>query len=100
MYEIGEDVEMRYYNVLEPKFICDRAIKVLKRERNRLDTETKDYVWSNNRSLEKDIENYEKRLLIADYNRLISDLEKLGEFGVQQMEEIVKNGDKKGEWIY
>lgn len=91
---------MRYYNILEPRFICDKAIKVLKREKNKLDSESKKYIWSENRTLENDIANYERNLIIQDYNKLISDLETLGEFGVQQMEKISKNNEDDNEWIY
>lgn len=92
---------MYYFNILQPQIICDKAIKAIKKERDKLARETSQYLLNNkNRTLKGDMENYEKNLLLRDYNTLIRELEELGEFSTQQMKEIVKNGGRNGRCIF
>ena len=78
---------MYFFNILEPKFICEKAIRVLKQLK-----------------AEQTMENYlkiqELGKLQYDYYKLIKQLEDLGDFGVQQMEKIAKSGERKGECIF
>lgn len=89
---------MYYFNILEPRFICDKAIKVLQREQIRIEREISSLM------AEEGFENYlkiqELKKLNYDYYQLIDSLEKLGEFGVQQMQFISKNKDKSQPCIF
>ena len=89
---------MYFYNILEPKFICDKAIKVLQQEQTRISIEI------GKLKSENGIENYikiqELSKLNYDYYKLIEQLRQLGDFGVQQMESIIKNKECKGNCIF
>lgn len=89
---------MYFYNILEPKFICDKAIKVLQQEQTRISIEI------GKLKSENGIENYikiqELSKLNYDYYKLIEQLKQLGDFGVQQMESIIKNKESKGNCIF
>lgn len=92
---------MYYFNILEPRFICDRAIKALKREQTRISIEIgKVQADKQGDSLENYMKIQELKKLQYDYYRLIQDLEQLGSFGVQQMEQMAKNGDRRGNCIF
>lgn len=91
---------MYYFNMLEPQLVCDKAIKTLNREKLRLESEIHDYNWTpEKQSLEGDMENYQKALLLKDYMQLIEQLKDLSEFSMEQMAEIVKKGERKGRCI-
>lgn len=89
---------MYFYNILEPKFICDKAIKILQQEQTRISIEI------GKLKSENGIENYikiqELSKLDYDYYKLIEQLKQLGDFGVQQMESIIKNKESKGNCIF
>ena len=89
---------MYFYNILEPKFICDKAIKVLQQEQTRISIEI------GKLKSENGIENYikiqELSKLNYDYYKLIEQLKQLGDFGVQQMESIIKNKESKENCIF
>ena len=89
---------MYFYNILEPKFICDKAIKVLQQEQTRISIEI-GKLKSENR-LENYIKIQELSKLNFDYYKLIEELRELGDFGFQQMESIIKNKESKGNCIF
>jgi len=91
---------MYYYNILQPKFICDKAIKVIKREIYKLEKEVyKDIFNKEEKTIQERMENYKKELLLNDYKELIRQLEDLSEFCTEQMEEIAQKGGRKGKCI-
>lgn len=89
---------MYFYNILEPKFICDKAIKVLQQEQTRISMEIGKLESEN--GLENYIKIKELLKLQFDYYKLIEQLRQLGDFGVQQMESIIKNKESKGNCIF
>lgn len=89
---------MYFYNILEPKFICDKAIKVLQQEQTRISIEIGKLKSEN--GLENYIKIQELSKLYFDYYKLIEQLRQLGDFGVQQMESIIKNKESKGNCIF
>lgn len=89
---------MYFYNILEPRFICDKAIKVLQQEQTRISIEIGKLKSEN--GIENYIEIQELSKLYFDYYKLIEQLRQLGDFGVQQMESIIKNEDRKGNCIF
>lgn len=89
---------MYFFNILEPKFICDKAIRVLKQEQIKISKEIGKLKAEN--KMENCLKINELSRLQFDYYKLINQLEELGKFGVQQMEQIAKNGERKGECIF
>lgn len=91
---------MYYYNILQPQFICDKAIKFIQQQ------QTKIAIEIGNLQVEKEnkLENAKKiqglSILHFEYSQLIEDLKLLGEFGIQQMKEIIEKGEQKGDIIY
>lgn len=87
---------MHFFNILEPRIICDDAIKAIKREMTTISIEMEKLKANN--EFENFLKIQELKKLYIDYYRLIDKLEKLGDFGVQQMNKIVKGG-RKGKCI-
>ncbi len=77
---------MYYFNILEPKIICDKAIKFLKQEQTRISTEIGKLKSDKSQNiLEKTTKIQELSKLHYEYFILIEELEQLGEFGVEQL---------------
>lgn len=91
---------MYYFNILEPRFICDKAIKVLNQEQTRISKEIGKLESDKEQGIGKHLKIGELKMLQADYYRLIEELKQLGDFGVQQMEEIATKGKRKGNCIF
>lgn len=87
---------MYFFNILEPHFICQKAIKVITREKEKLIHEINEYYNSSNKTLESSQKNYENNILLNDYIQLIRQLEDLEEFGIQEMKEIANERRWKG----
>lgn len=88
---------MYYFNILEPKIICEDAVRFFKQELTRISMEIEKLKAEN--EFESHIKIQELKKMYIDYYQLIYKLEQLGEFGVQQMNEIVKNKKANGECI-
>lgn len=91
---------MYYFNILEPRIICDSAIRVIEQEQTRLSIEIGKLEADTEPSIEKHMKIRELKILQYDYYQLIDQLQKLGEFGVQQMEFIATKGERKGNCIF
>ena len=89
---------MYFYNILEPRFICDKAIKVLKHEKTRLSSEIGKLKAEN--SFEDNFKIRKLQELYFEYEQLIEQLNQLGDFGTQQMQHIVENKEQKGNCIF
>lgn len=89
---------MYFFNMLEPRLICDKAIKVLQQEQTKLSIEIGKLKLEN--SIENNLKISEYSQLYFEYSKLIDSLQYLGEFGVQQMESLAKNGKRKGKCIF
>lgn len=89
---------MFYFNILEPKIICDKAIKTIQQEQTRISTEI------GKLKAEPGMENYVKiqelSKLHYDYHNLIIQLEDLATFGVEQMQKLKKDNDQKGQCLF
>ena len=89
---------MYYFNILEPKRICDKAIKIIRQEQTKISIEI------GKLKAEQGIENYAKihelSKLQYDYYNLIIQLENLATFGVEQMQKLKKDNDKKWQCIF
>lgn len=90
---------MYYFNILEPKFICDKAIKVLNQEQTRISIEIGKLESDKEKGIERHLKIRELKILQFDYYKLIEELRQLGDFGVQQMEEIATKRGRKGNCI-
>ncbi len=84
---------MYFYNKLEPKLICESAIKYLKNEQNRiqkelneLDKQSEDWIQAYYRKIELN-------QFYWDYSRTINGLEKVEQFVTEKMFESLKSND-------
>lgn len=89
---------MYYFNILEPRIICDKAIKIIRQEQSKISIEI------GKLKAEQGIENYAKihelSKLHYDYYNLIIQLENLATFGVEQMQKLKKDNDKKWQCLF